>query len=131
VRTKKARSRLASARARHDSVAPDLNQPGKTGRSGVWRRPAGERDDPSAPALTPVNYPRPPPLAGGSLLLSKAEVCTAVGKSYQHLWTLMRRNEFPRSRLVGTRPMWLRNEIEAWIASLPVVRLKGDAPDAS
>ena len=39
----------------------------------------------------------------------------------------MRRNEFPRSRLVGTRPMWLRTEIEAWIANLPVVRLKGDA----
>jgi predicted DNA-binding transcriptional regulator AlpA len=60
------------------------------------------------------------------LLLSKAEVCAAVGRSYQHLWTLMRRGEFPRSRLVGTRPMWLRHEIEEWIASLPVVRLKGD-----
>jgi predicted DNA-binding transcriptional regulator AlpA len=119
VRTKKARSRLASARARHDSIAPE-------GRSGEWRRPAArERDDLSAP-VTPVSYPRPPPLAGGSLLLSKAEVCAAVGRSYQHLWVLMRRGEFPRSRLVGTRPMWLRNEIEAWIAALPLVRLKGD-----
>src|SRR5262249_16692859 len=61
------------------------------------------------------------------LLLSKAEVTNLVGKSYQHLWVLMRRGEFPRSRLVGTAPMWVRNEIEAWIANLPVVRLKGDA----
>jgi predicted DNA-binding transcriptional regulator AlpA len=117
--TKKAHSRLASAHARRDIVAPE-------GRSGVWRRPARERDDPSAPALTPVSYPRPPPLAGEPLLLSKAEVTNLVGRSYQHLWTLMRRGEFLRSRLVGTRPMWLRNEIEAWVVSLPVVRLKGD-----
>lgn len=60
------------------------------------------------------------------LLLSKTEVTTLVGRSYQHLWNLMRAGKFPRSRLVGTRPMWLRNEIEAWVASLPVVRLKGD-----
>jgi predicted DNA-binding transcriptional regulator AlpA len=124
--TKKARSRLASARARGDSVAPPAEPTSyEPDRSGVWRRPARERDDPSAPALTPVSYPRPPP-AGEPLLLSKAEVTNLVGRSYQHIWNLMRRGEFPRSRLVGTRPMWLRNEIEAWVASLPVVRLKGD-----
>jgi predicted DNA-binding transcriptional regulator AlpA len=127
--TKKFRSRLASARARRDSVAPSAAATSyQPDRSGVWRRPARESDGPSAPALTPVSYPRPPPLAGEPLLLSKAEVTTLVGRSYQHLWSLMRRGEFPRSRLVGTRPMWLRNEIEEWIASLPLVRLKGDAP---
>ena len=61
--------------------------------------------------------------------MSKAQVCTAVGRSYQHLWVLMQRGEFPRSRLVSARPMWLRNEIEAWIANLPLVRLKGDRDD--
>ena len=73
----------------------------------------------------PTPGPTSPP-AGERLLLSKAEVTSLVGRSYQHIWTLMRRGDFPRSRLVGTRPMWLRNEIEAWVAALPVVRLKGD-----
>jgi predicted DNA-binding transcriptional regulator AlpA len=87
---------------------------------------------PSAPRAanpSPAARPTLPPLAGETrLLMSKAEVCAAVGRSYQHLWTLMRAGRFPRSRLVGTRPMWLRTEIEQWAANLPLVRLKGDAP---
>jgi predicted DNA-binding transcriptional regulator AlpA len=60
-------------------------------------------------------------------LLGKREVCALVGRSYQHIWTLMRAGKFPRSRLLGSRPVWVKAEIDAWIASLPVVRLKGDA----
>jgi len=112
--TRKARSRLASSRA------------GYHGQGEAGRDPATRENNPSsAPALTPPTYPRPPPSEG---LLDKAEVCELVGKSYQCLWLWMRQGKFPRSRLVGTRPMWLRNEIEEWIASLPLVRLKGDAP---
>jgi predicted DNA-binding transcriptional regulator AlpA len=98
------------------------------GRSGAG--PGPERDDPSAPALTPPSYPRPPPPSEGTRLLSKAEVCDLVGRSYQHIWNLMRRGAFPRSRLLGSRPVWIKSEIDAWIAALPVVRLKGDDPDA-
>jgi predicted DNA-binding transcriptional regulator AlpA len=59
-------------------------------------------------------------------LLGKREVCALVGRSYQHIWSLMRRGEFPRSRLLGSRPVWVKAEIDEWIAALPVVRLKGD-----
>ena len=127
--TKKARSRLASSRARHDSVAPAVRRGAPPVRSGEWRDPSTERDDPSAPALTPPTYPRPPPFEG-TRLLDKAEVCAIVNKSYQYIWTLMRRGAFPRSPLVGTRPMWLSSEITQWISELPVVRLKGDGQDA-
>jgi predicted DNA-binding transcriptional regulator AlpA len=74
---------------------------------------------PSAPRA--ANPPSPV-----SLLLSKAEVTSLVNRSYQHIWKQMRKGAFPRSRLVGTRPMWLRSEVEAWINNLPRVALKGD-----
>jgi predicted DNA-binding transcriptional regulator AlpA len=38
----------------------------------------------------------------------------------------MRAGTFPRSRVVGGKSMWLLREIEEWMASLPVRRLKGD-----
>ena len=40
------------------------------------------------------------------------------------------RGKFPRARVVGGQSMWLSTEIEAWLAALPVRRLKGDAPEA-
>ena len=39
----------------------------------------------------------------------------------------MRDGKFPRSRELGGKSAWLESEVEAWIASLPTRRLKGDA----
>jgi predicted DNA-binding transcriptional regulator AlpA len=41
--------------------------------------------------------------------------------------SLRRSGEFPRSRMVGDRTVWVECEIDAWIAALPNRQLKGDA----
>jgi predicted DNA-binding transcriptional regulator AlpA len=38
----------------------------------------------------------------------------------------MRDGTFPRSRHIGGKTLWLESEIENWILSRPVRRLKGD-----
>ena len=65
---------------------------------------------------------------GPPRLLSKVEVCDKVGLDYSHIWKLMHRGKFPRSRLIGDkRVMWLESEVDQWIADLPKVKLrKGD-----
>ena len=63
-------------------------------------------------------------------LLSKREVLAIIGFSYPTVWSWMRQGKFPRSRVVGGQSMWLSNEIETWLAALPVRQLKGDEPEA-
>ena len=71
-----------------------------------------------AAALVAANHAR---------LISKPEVLDRVGVSYPTLWQWMRDGKFPRSRELGGKSAWLESEVEAWIASLPMRRLKGDA----
>jgi predicted DNA-binding transcriptional regulator AlpA len=93
-----------------------------------WLRTASlsvPREDgaPSAPErLRASDRPRGPPR-----LLDRHEVCVLAGASYPTVWQWMRAGTFPRSRIVGGKSMWLSTEIEAWMAALPVRRLKGDA----
>jgi predicted DNA-binding transcriptional regulator AlpA len=70
---------------------------------------------------------RAPPARLDARLLSKREVLAIVGVSYPTVWSWMRHGKFPRSRVVGGKSMWLSTEVEAWLAALPVRRLKGDA----
>jgi predicted DNA-binding transcriptional regulator AlpA len=42
----------------------------------------------------------------------------------------MRAGTFPRARIVGGRSMWRSDEVEAWLAGLPVRRLRGDEAEA-
>ncbi len=60
-------------------------------------------------------------------LLTKHEVCALAGVTYPTIWSWMRRGAFPRSRVVGGKSMWVSTEVEAWLNSLPVRPLKGDA----
>jgi predicted DNA-binding transcriptional regulator AlpA len=73
--------------------------------------------------------------SGRVRLMSKMEVCDAVGASFPSIWQWMRDGKFPRSRALdeehandahGGKPYWLASEVEAWILSRPVKRLKGD-----
>jgi predicted DNA-binding transcriptional regulator AlpA len=73
---------------------------------------------------TRVHAPRAPP---DTRLLSKLEVLAIANVTYPTLWAWMRAGGFPRSRVVGGRSMWLSTEVEAWLAGLPIRRLKGDA----
>jgi predicted DNA-binding transcriptional regulator AlpA len=68
-------------------------------------------------------------------LLSKSEICALTGFSYPVIWGWMRQGRFPRSRVIGSggssKSVWLSSEIDAWMANLPVRRLKGDPPPSS
>jgi predicted DNA-binding transcriptional regulator AlpA len=64
-------------------------------------------------------------------LLSKPEVLDRVGVSYPTLWAWMRAGRFPRSRELGGKVCWIASEVNAWLASLPQTRLKGDAAEAA
>ena len=58
--------------------------------------------------------------------LPKKEVLRRVGCSYTTLWTMMVRGQFPRSRELGRRAVWVESEVEDFINHSPVRRLKGD-----
>jgi predicted DNA-binding transcriptional regulator AlpA len=60
-------------------------------------------------------------------LVHKGELLERLGVSFPTIWSWMRRGTFPRARVVGGKSCWLSSEIDAWVASLPVRRLKGDA----
>jgi predicted DNA-binding transcriptional regulator AlpA len=60
-------------------------------------------------------------------LLGKSEVIAITGVSFPTLWTWMRAGTFPRSRAVGGQSKWRSDEIDEWLANLPVRALKGDA----
>jgi predicted DNA-binding transcriptional regulator AlpA len=85
---------------------------------------AGTPDLHSKHDQTRVHAPRAPP---DTRLLSKPEVLAIANVTYPTLWAWMRNGTFPRSRVCGGRSMWLSTEVDAWIAGLPIRRLKGDA----
>jgi predicted DNA-binding transcriptional regulator AlpA len=65
--------------------------------------------------------PRPPPL-----LLSVHDVTWLTGFSYPTIWKHIRAGLFPRGKRCFGKTMWIRAEVEAWIAALPQQKLKGD-----
>jgi predicted DNA-binding transcriptional regulator AlpA len=75
-----------------------------------------------------ISRPRPDSVPGlpieGERLLTKPEVLAKTGLSFPTIWRMMRRQAFPRSRQVASRPMWLNSEVDAWIRALPLVKLK-------
>ena len=81
---------------------------------------------PRAHDHTHEQMPRGPPR-----LIDKAELLHRVPISYPTIWLLMREGKFPRSRQVGDRALWVESEINAFIAGLPVKKLKGDATEAA
>jgi prophage regulatory protein len=61
-------------------------------------------------------------------LLSRREVIERTSLSYPTLWRWMIDGKFPRSRQVGGKCCWVEAEIDRWIATAPLVKLKGDTP---
>jgi predicted DNA-binding transcriptional regulator AlpA len=64
-------------------------------------------------------------------LLDKAEVCAIANVTFPTIWVWMRASppKFPRALVVGGKSMWRSDEIDAWLAALPVRALKGDPPN--
>lgn len=96
----------------------------------VRSRPVLDRRANPSPQPSAAPTSVPPFVGEGERLLTKPEVCEKVGASFVSIWTWMRQGRFPRSRDRLGRPVWLASEIDAWIASLPVKPLKGDADHA-
>ena len=74
-----------------------------------------------------INGARAPPAVS---LLDKRKVLAIVGVTFPTIWKMMRAGTFPRSRIVGGKSMWRSDEIDAWLAALPVRALKGDYVEA-
>jgi predicted DNA-binding transcriptional regulator AlpA len=69
-------------------------------------------------------------------LLTKPQVMAITGLSFPTLWQWMRDGRFPRARSVGgtgksAKSVWLRSEIDRWLAELPIRPLKGDTLEAA
>jgi predicted DNA-binding transcriptional regulator AlpA len=112
--TAKSRSRLASSRAERARDHRDR------------RAALPDQDELPLPnAQARPHIIRGPPL-GSVRLLSRAEVVARIGVSFPTIWTWMRAGKFPRSRDINGTPRWLSNEIDAYLLSLPLRRLKGD-----
>jgi predicted DNA-binding transcriptional regulator AlpA len=66
------------------------------------------------------------PRAHSIRLFDKREILAITNVTFPTIWAWMRKGTFPRSRVVGGKSMWLSTDIEAWLATLPVRKLKGD-----
>ena len=76
-------------------------------------------------ATTTVDALSPPEPAPARLVF-KGELLERTGLSFPTIWLMMRKGNFPRSRVVGGKSAWLAYEVDAWFAALPRRRLKGD-----
>jgi predicted DNA-binding transcriptional regulator AlpA len=122
---KKAASAKA-AKVKSSALSPDLIEANEQSLAdealATANRPAREHDERSVHAARglPAQF----------RLLSKRDVLAIVNVSYPTLWLWMRQGSFPRSRVAGGRSVWRSDEVEAWLAALPVRKLKGDTPEA-
>jgi predicted DNA-binding transcriptional regulator AlpA len=114
-----AKKAAKGAKTATSALALDLIEANQTLAAKSFAR--GEHDERSVCAAGA------PPAREGAHLLSKRQVLAIINVSYPTLWSWMRRGKFPRSRVVGGKSMWLSTDIEAWLATLPVRKLKGDA----
>ena len=64
---------------------------------------------------------------GAIRLLSKPQILDRTGLSFPTIWSMMRSGIFPRARVLGGKSVWLEDEVNAFIHSLPVRPYKGDA----
>jgi len=83
--------------------------------------PANPRVARATPADIQPSLEYPPPR-----LVFKGELLERTGLSFPTIWSMMRKGEFPRSRVVGGKSAWLAREVDSWFAALPRRRLKGD-----
>jgi predicted DNA-binding transcriptional regulator AlpA len=57
-------------------------------------------------------------------LLDRHQIVALTGLTYPTIWGMMCRGAFPRGRVVNHKTAWLASEVEAWIAALPISRLR-------
>jgi predicted DNA-binding transcriptional regulator AlpA len=128
--SRKARSRLDALHARRDAITP-------AGRvSGPWSRDriARQNDDLDRPRiLASPQAARPPPIPLPLLdqprVLNRRDVIELTGFSYVTLWKWMREGKFPRALDLNGHPVWRSQDIDRFLADLPIRKFKGDLDD--
>ena len=98
----------------------------KAGTAGVTVRPdAGDR--------TPIRYSAADVyfLVAGELTTAKKLQNYLQPGSESKAASDTPASQFPRSKFVGDRTLWLEHEVDAWIDALPNRQLKGDTEAAS
>jgi prophage regulatory protein len=91
------------------------------------KKTKSRRNSPDAVIETTNNEKKPTNSEKKPLrFLSRREMLDRVKQSYTKVWRLMQKNEFPRSRDVGGKVAWIESEIDDWILSRQVVKLKGE-----
>jgi predicted DNA-binding transcriptional regulator AlpA len=135
LRTPSKRPPTAQVAAAKGAAAIKATNAGRTKAAALASMPdlavTDEQDSATMPAHREhdrhrAQAPRAPPPGQGIRLLDKAEVLAITSVSFPTVWAWMRSGTFPRSRVAGGKSMWLSTEIDAWLAALPIRRLKGD-----
>ena len=54
-------------------------------------------------------------LSAAPIALLRRDVCRITALPRSSLYALIRRGEFPRPAKLGTRSIWLSNEVEVWL----------------
>jgi predicted DNA-binding transcriptional regulator AlpA len=90
------------------------------------RHPAAQAAAKKAALKASATHPVLPPAVR---LLDKHEVCAITNVTFPTVWAWMIARTFPRARIVGGKSMWRSDEVDAWLAGLPVRALKGDPPN--
>jgi predicted DNA-binding transcriptional regulator AlpA len=115
-------AKLKAANAAKARLAPNLITANQQAQHEMG---LAAKDDPREHDRERVHGARAPPR---ERLLDKADILAITNVSFPTIWTWQRAGLFPRSRIVGGKSMWLASEIDAWLSTLPVRPLKGDAP---
>lgn len=69
----------------------------------------------------------PQPSYEADRLIDKREVMRRVSLGATSIWKMMCEGKFPRSRELGrNKVVWVEREIDEWVKTRPVRRLKGD-----
>jgi predicted DNA-binding transcriptional regulator AlpA len=61
-------------------------------------------------------------------LIPKKELLQLVQLSFPTVWKMMIAGQFPRARQIGGKTVWLKSEIDQYLAALPLRPYKGDLP---
>jgi predicted DNA-binding transcriptional regulator AlpA len=77
--------------------------------------------------------PLPPPVDPRDptdiILLSKAELLSRVPVTFTSIWRMCQSGKFPRGRVIGNRTVWVKSEVDAWLADVANNKLRGYRDD--
>jgi predicted DNA-binding transcriptional regulator AlpA len=75
--------------------------------------------------------PLPPPVEprdpSDIVLIGKAELLARVPITFTSIWRMSQIGRFPRGRVIGNRTVWIKSEVDSWLANLELRGYRDDA----